>query len=119
MDDDADAPEEMPAAQDPGSPAGDAAIGKHAGEVEDAAPGDGPADTVDERGDEQGGEHAAPAAAPSGAGATDAESTGHGAVDAVLASLEGLEERPVAEHVAVFESAHDSLRSALNDAGEG
>jgi hypothetical protein len=115
MDDDADAPEEMPAAQDLGSPAGDAAIGKHAGEVEDAAPADRPADTVDE----WGGEHAAPAAAPSGAGATDAGSTGHGAVDAVLASLDGLEERPVAEHVAVFESAHDSLRSALNDAGEG
>jgi hypothetical protein len=47
------------------------------------------------------------------------ESSGHPAVDAVLASLEGLEERPVAEHVAIFEDAHDALRGALNDAGEG
>jgi hypothetical protein len=42
--------------------------------------------------------------------------TGHAAVDEVLGSLEGLEERPVAEHVAVFEAAHESLRAALADA---
>ena len=45
------------------------------------------------------------------------ETTGHADVDAVLASLADLEGRPVAEHVAVFEAAHDRLRSALADAG--
>ncbi len=43
--------------------------------------------------------------------------TGNDTVDAVLASLEGLEDRPVDEHVAVFEAAHDALRGALADAG--
>ena len=47
-----------------------------------------------------------------------AEGTGHPAVDAVLASLEGLEDMPVHDHVAVFESAHDSLRRALDQAGD-
>jgi hypothetical protein len=54
-----------------------------------------------------------------GEAAAGVEPSGHPAVDAVLASIEGLEERPVAEHVAVFEDAHDALRRALNDAGEG
>ena len=35
-------------------------------------------------------------------------------VDAVLASLDTLQERPVAEHVAVFEQAHERLRRALD-----
>jgi hypothetical protein len=39
-------------------------------------------------------------------------------VDAVLASLAGLEDAPVHEHVAVFESAHESLRRALDEAGQ-
>jgi hypothetical protein len=43
------------------------------------------------------------------------EPTGHPAVDAVLSSLEGLEQRPVGEHVAVFEQAHAGLRQALDD----
>ena len=43
--------------------------------------------------------------------------TGHAAVDRVVASLDGLGERPVSEHVAVFEAAHDTLRNALADAG--
>lgn len=43
--------------------------------------------------------------------------TGHDDVDRVVASLDGLDERPVSEHVAVFESAHDTLRNALADAG--
>ena len=46
------------------------------------------------------------------------ESTGNPTVDAVLASVTGLERTPVAEHVAVFESAHERLRSALADAGD-
>ena len=40
--------------------------------------------------------------------------TGVAEVDAVLASLDGLADRPVAEHVAVFEQAHDRLRRALD-----
>ncbi|MEO5654111.1 MAG: hypothetical protein ABIN79_03070 [Marmoricola sp.] len=43
--------------------------------------------------------------------------TGHQVVDGVVDSLAGLDERPVGEHVAVFEQAHDSLRRALNEAG--
>ncbi len=43
--------------------------------------------------------------------------TGHDVVDAVVASLAGLDERPVAEHVAVFEQGHEALRQALNEAG--
>lgn len=46
------------------------------------------------------------------------ETTGHPVVDDVVASVAGLDDRPVAEHVEVFESAHDRLRSALADAGD-
>jgi len=46
-------------------------------------------------------------------------STGHPAVDEVLRSLEELDGRPVDEHVAAFEEAHDKLRRALSDAGDG
>jgi hypothetical protein len=46
------------------------------------------------------------------------ESTGHEHVDAVVASLARLQELPVAEHVTVFEQAHESLRRTLADAGE-
>ena len=50
-----------------------------------------------------------------GSDGTDTEgSTGVAEVDAVLASLDGLADRPVAEHVAVFEQAHDRLRRALD-----
>ena len=48
----------------------------------------------------------------------EAPSTGVAAVDAVLASVHALDDRPVAEHVAVFEQAHDQLRRAL-DPGHG
>ena len=47
------------------------------------------------------------------------EPTGHPDVDAALASLEDLDGRPVDEHVAVFESAHERLRGALSDAEAG
>jgi hypothetical protein len=40
--------------------------------------------------------------------------TGVEEVDDVLDSVDDLEGRPVDEHVAVFESAHDRLRSALD-----
>jgi hypothetical protein len=44
--------------------------------------------------------------------------TGHPSVDDVLASLDGVEDLPVAERVAVFEAAHDGFRRALADAGD-
>jgi hypothetical protein len=44
----------------------------------------------------------------------DEGSTGLSEVDAVLASLDGLDGRPVAEHVEVFEKAHERLRRALD-----
>lgn len=40
--------------------------------------------------------------------------TGNDAVDAVLGSLERLPELPLAEHVTVFERAHEQLRAALD-----
>ena len=43
--------------------------------------------------------------------------TGNPAVDQVLASLNGLDELPIADQVGVFESAHEALRGALADAG--
>ena len=39
-------------------------------------------------------------------------------VDDVIRSVEELEERPIEEHVGVFESAQVQLRRALDDAGE-
>lgn len=44
------------------------------------------------------------------------EPTGHPAVDEVLRSLDELDGRPVDEHVAIFEQAHDRLRQALSGA---
>ena len=40
--------------------------------------------------------------------------TGVEEVDAVLESVEGLDEQDVAAHPAVFETAHERLRSALD-----
>jgi hypothetical protein len=37
------------------------------------------------------------------------------AVDAALAALDGLDDRPLAEHVAVFEQVHVALGAALAD----
>ena len=42
------------------------------------------------------------------------ERTGVEEVDDVLTSLQGLDDRPVEEHPAVFESAHEQLRQALD-----
>lgn len=50
---------------------------------------------------------------PETADATPAQ-TGVPAVDAVLESLRGLDATDVAEHPAVFESAHERLRRALD-----
>jgi len=49
-------------------------------------------------------------------GAEERVSTGVAEVDEVIASLEGLDGRPVEEHVEVYESAHDRLRRALDGA---
>ena len=43
----------------------------------------------------------------------DGVATGDPWVDEVLASLAGLDERPVSEHAALFEQAHEKLRAAL------
>lgn len=40
--------------------------------------------------------------------------TGNQVVDGVIAAIDGLDDRPLAEHVAVFEQAHERLRSALD-----
>ena len=45
-------------------------------------------------------------------------STGNQAVDDVLRTMQGLQDRPVEEHVAVFEAAHEKLRAALADAAD-
>lgn len=46
----------------------------------------------------------------------DRETTGVPEVDAVLEAVSGLEGRPLEEHVATFESAHEQLRRALDTA---
>ena len=40
--------------------------------------------------------------------------TGVESVDEVIAAVEELEERPIEEHVGVFETAHEQLRRALD-----
>jgi hypothetical protein len=47
------------------------------------------------------------------AGPVEVETTGQPDVDAVVGSLDGLDDLPVAEHVAIFEQAHESLRRTL------
>ena len=52
--------------------------------------------------------------------AADAPGTGHAAVDAALAQLDGLAGMPTDAHAEVFESVHRTLRdtlSALDDPG--
>ncbi|MGK2875282.1 MAG: hypothetical protein ACSLEW_06525 [Nocardioides sp.] len=39
-------------------------------------------------------------------------------VASVVASVDAIGSRPVAEHVAVFEAAHDTLRAALDPADD-
>ena len=64
---------------------------------------------------------ATPETAPPGAHDETGEpvgSTGHPVVDEVLEAMQGLRDRPVEEHVAIFEAAHEKLRAALTDAGD-
>ena len=42
------------------------------------------------------------------------QSTGIAAVDQVLADVSAVADRPVSDHVEVFERAHDRLRRALD-----
>jgi len=44
--------------------------------------------------------------------------TGVDSVDEVIRAVEELEERPIEEHVGVFESAQVQLRRALDDPGD-
>lgn len=44
--------------------------------------------------------------------------TGNEAVDEVIRSLESLDAVPVDEHVALFEQAHEQLRTTLSGAGD-
>src|SRR4051794_3269251 len=44
--------------------------------------------------------------------------TGNDRVDEVLRAVEELEDRPIEEHVGVFESAQVQLRRALDDPGD-
>lgn len=55
--------------------------------------------------------------APASAEPVEVVRTGNPAVDAVLDSLDSLEDAPVSEHVPVFEAAHERLRATLADAG--
>jgi hypothetical protein len=45
------------------------------------------------------------------------EGTGDHDVDAVVASMNGLDDLPVADHVVVFEQAHETLRRTPAGAG--
>ena len=56
--------------------------------------------------------------APSSQPATETVRTGDAAVDGVLDEVERLDGLPVEEHVAVFERAHEDLRSALDRPGD-
>lgn len=49
---------------------------------------------------------------------TDGDTTGVASVDRVVDSVATLGDRPVDEHVAVFEAAHEQLRRALDDTPE-
>lgn len=61
-----------------------------------------------------------PGTAPDGPEtAGSAEATGHPMVDEVLASLDGLDALPVADHVAVFRGAHQRLHEALTGPATG
>jgi hypothetical protein len=46
------------------------------------------------------------------------ELTGHAIVDEVLRSIQLLHDRPLEEHVDVFEAAHEKLRAALSGAAD-
>jgi hypothetical protein len=51
-------------------------------------------------------------------GDVEVEGTGNADVDRVIGSLDGLDDLPIADHVAVFEQAHETLRRTLAGAGQ-
>lgn len=53
------------------------------------------------------------------AGLASEMATGMASVDDVVEAVAALEDRPVEQHVAVFEQAHEQLRRALDDAPGG
>jgi hypothetical protein len=53
---------------------------------------------------------------PTGTGPVDVATTGDAAVDEALSVLEGLEERPLREHLDVLDSVHRALQDRLADA---
>ncbi len=55
-----------------------------------------------------------PGSDPQPASEGDRVRTGVASVDEALASLDGLDQRPVSEHADVFEDAHRRLRQALS-----
>ena len=57
---------------------------------------------------------AAPEESGAGGAAAEQVRTGLERVDAVIAAVEALEERPIEEHVGVFETAQEELRRALD-----
>jgi len=59
-----------------------------------------------------------PGIGPGADGGAEPVRTGVDAVDEVVRAVEELEERPLEEHVGVFELAHGELRRALDDPGE-
>ena len=67
------------------------------------------APTAGEQVDEQAHESGATSQSPQGI-----ESTGDESVDRVLADVAALADAPVADHVQVFERAHEQLRRALD-----
>lgn len=86
-------------------------------------------DTSPESGAGQAGKSSAPMDPTAGAGASGDrlpadqalhareigdQGTGHPAVDRVLRDLDGLEQRPVAEHAAAYQQAHERLTRALD-----
>lgn len=55
---------------------------------------------------------------PTGGPTVDAATTGDPTVDAALTVLDGLDERPVREHVAVFDGLHGALADRLVETRE-
>lgn len=55
---------------------------------------------------------------PDPASETEPVRTGMAEIDEVIAAVEALEERPIQEHVGVFETAHERLRRALDHPAE-
>jgi len=105
-----------PQYDDQGAPAQDVPAGDFPGTPEPESLGTD--ETAPEGAHPEGSESEVPQPDLSAAAPSRVEHTGNPVVDSVLDSLEELDRLPPSEHVAVFEAAHERLRSALSDAGE-